>query len=909
VRQQHYGLQYPYIFIMEPYCMDLHSNLSRRVSAGEIIKPWLALGPFYENVAGTVPGLTLFEEVGGSGGRELIAAIASEASAFAAQCRPFEGQVDAFRAQTAAWQLVRGPELFLTWGGYYTRNHLNATLVSTLITPDQPGLQRFKLSTRVTSVVIVAINGKVVFESGIRPATIMEGQENAEFTFEAELAAGENRITLALLRIGRMARVGFRLELADTAAQVGVPLGAGLTPAQRSQVELQAAGLRLERDVLYPEHALRIAIPAGAIDAPLELSLKDAAGKVVRQAHLIAEPSGPAKGQLELCQGSELEEGAYTLDCRWLDPAGNTLTSTGLRVQRTTPTAPMPGFERLAERKRHVLEFYADASDARPVWNQIARYALGRFEQIDESVLRAACEFINLRSDTSDFVIHSLLRLLYWERKTPHLSAEIREMMKQTVLHFKYWVDEPGDTVMWMDSENHRFLFHAAEWLAGQLYPLEEFSNSQQRGLFHALKGRTYASEWMRQRGLYGFDEWHSNSYYPASMLPLFNIYDFAPYEDHKFRLLAGSLLDYMFFNLAADSYQGLLGTTHGRTYMPGLIHGDFEGTAGLQWLAFGQGALRREGGAMAPVALATSVYCLPEIVARVAEDHTSVVESRVRQGIASKGNMEFYPVNSDRFADFRIYRTPDYLMCGLQDWRKGEYEPAVHAAQVTLANKAVIFWSCPYTANEGGGLRPDYWSGNTTMPRVVQHRNVMALTFRLGRGAWMSHCFLEPARFDEVRLLPAGSVAAPDGNWAFARVGNGYVGIWSQHGYHVGEGGQYAGRELVCEASAPLRGRRSDENTWIVEGGRAADWGSFEAFSDALQAASPRVENGVVSYASPSIGLMVTGWDLAPTIEGQPIQLHDYPLVDSPWAHSEFGSGVLKIKYGDLTHECYFLG
>ena len=63
-----------------------------------------------------------------------------------------------------------------------------------------------------------------------------------------------------------------------------------------------------------------------------------------------------------------------------------------------------------------------------------------------------------------------------------------------------------------------------------------------------------------------------------------------------------------------------------------------------------------------------------------------------------------------------------------------------------------------------------------------------------------MSHCFFEPERFDEVRF---------DGNWVFARVGRGYVGIYSQNGMVVGDEGQYAGRELICtRAGEHLAGR-----------------------------------------------------------------------------------------------------
>ena len=31
------------------------------------------------------------------------------------------------------------------------------------------------------------------------------------------------------------------------------------------------------------------------------------------------------------------------------------------------------------------------------------------------------------------------------------------------------------------------------------------------------------------------------------------------------------------------------------------------------------------------------------------------------------------------------------------------------------------------------------------------------------------------------------------------------------------------------------------------------------------------------------------------------------YPLVDSPWAHSAFGSGELTLRYGDAVHELWF--
>jgi hypothetical protein len=538
----------------------------------------------------------------------------------------------------------------------------------------------------------------------------------------------------------------------------------------------------------------------------------------------------------------------------------------------------------MEERKRIVLEHYAEnhEREVHGIWTQVARYALGRYDEMDVSVIRATCEFINARKDCSDFVIQGLLRLMFWEREERHLNTEINAMMKDTVLNFKYWVDEPGDTVMYMGSENHRLLFHIAEWLAGHLYPTEIFTNSGQNGLYHTAKSYVYITEWLRQRGRFGFDEWHSNSYYPICISPLINLYDFSTHEGYyKLRQMTAAILDQMLLYMAADSYQGIFGTTHGRSYGVYVKYPDFEGTTALNWLYFATGSLSKTTSGMAPVCSATSTYKTPEILYAMANDQSAVIEARRRQGISRNPNA--------RHADFLVYRTPDYMLSGIQDHRKGEYESSTHVAQVTLGNKNVIFWSCPHTVGEGSGLRPDYWSGSTTLPRVIQSANVMSLSWRLTKFAWMSHCMFEQERFDEVRF---------ENGWAFARVADGYVAIYATGGLQTAESGQYAGRELQCFAR---------EHTWLVECGRKADWGSFESFVSRIAQAEVKLENGVVTYASPSVGSFVTGWEVKPSVGGQPVQLSGYPMIDSAWGHADFGSGELRLTYADLEYELWF--
>lgn len=576
----------------------------------------------------------------------------------------------------------------------------------------------------------------------------------------------------------------------------------------------------------------------------------------------------------------------------WLDKDGTPFTSTAFNhIHKVTPIAAPQGYDKIDERRRLVLEHFAKHIETgiHRVWTQVARYALGQDDCIDEDAICWTCDYVTARSDCADFVIQGLLRLLCWEREQQRLSPDIVARMKDTILGFKYWVDEPGDTVMFMGSENHRLLFHVAEWLAGWLFPLDEFSNSHQNGLFHYQKAYVYITEWLRQRGRFGFDEWHSNSYFPVCIAPLLNVYDFATHEgQQKLKQATSAVLDEMFFTLAADSFEGIWGTTHGRSYGVYIKHPELEGMSALCWLLFGNGTLT--GGTtdlgilsmsvMAHVCLASSAYKPPKIIYDMATDRTSVVAAKERHGIL-RGTMAH--------ANFVVHRTPDYLLCGLQDHRKGEFESATHTAQVTLGNKANIFWSCPHTTGEGMGLRPDYWSGSSVLPRVIQHQHVMSLTFRLNELTWMSHAWFPQALFDEARF---------SGNWVFVRVGRGYVGIYSQNGMQVAADGEYAGRELQCSAQ---------ENTWLVECGRESDWQSFDAFVAALSAARITAHDGVLTYESPTLGTFITGWDVTPTVNGVPIPLNRYPLVDSAWAHADFGSGEMVLRYGDAVYELWF--
>ena len=186
-------------------------------------------------------------------------------------------------------------------------------------------------------------------------------------------------------------------------------------------------------------------------------------------------------------------------------------------------------------------------------------------EHADESQILEILDFINTRYDCADFRLICILRTLY---AYSHLiSFPTKDAMTKAVLHFKYWMDEPGEDSMCYWSENHQLLFAACEYLAGQLYPKREFYTG---GLFmlgeeHMVKGRRALLTWFSRRYQFGFSEFHSNTYYEEDIAPLSLLIDFAKEED--IRLQARMLLDIILLDMALHNFQGYFCAASGRCY------------------------------------------------------------------------------------------------------------------------------------------------------------------------------------------------------------------------------------------------------------------------------------------------------------------------------------------------------
>lgn len=280
--------------------------------------------------------------------------------------------------------------------------------------------------------------------------------------------------------------------------------------------------------------------------------------------------------------------------------------------------------------------------------------------------------------------------------------------------------------------------------------------------------------------------------------------------------------------------------------------------------------------------------------------------------------------------ANTYTWRTRNYVLSTAQDYRKGANAGQVHAWQATLGPRALVFTTHAMNPmqppsewidrDEG---EPGYWTGTASMPRSAQHENVGIHLYTpaypdgglLGLFDYeaLTHAYFPQDHFDEVDQ---------SGGWTFGRLGDAYVALWSWRPTiwqdlppeelallppSVQHGPVARSFDLVAPGGA--------ENVWIVECGRAADWGSFEAFRSAILAAPVTVATtpdasvpaGVsfdVVYASPSQGELRFGWEGPLVVRGEVVAIADYPRMSNPWVHAERGDPVMRFQRNDAFLE-----
>ena len=286
--------------------------------------------------------------------------------------------------------------------------------------------------------------------------------------------------------------------------------------------------------------------------------------------------------------------------------------------------------ERRSEYRRLTL-----SSPGRGPYTELIRLIEG--EEPAAALLLDAAEQLNTRVDCADFLLHGILAILYRfpEPDDPDadlLSDEVRAELREAVLGFRYWPDEPGTDSMCTWTENHQIMFAAGAYLAGQLFPDELFTNSGRSGREQMNRFRPRIERWLDLRFRSGFSEWLSHVYYNEDLPPLLNLVEFA--HDPKLVRSATMVIDVILLDIVLNQFRGTMGSTHGRSYERHKKDGGRESTGSVVRMLVGTNVYRA-GNMSASLLSVSTRYQVPAALAGIAADtERPEVENRQRMGI-----------------------------------------------------------------------------------------------------------------------------------------------------------------------------------------------------------------------------------------------------------------------------------
>jgi hypothetical protein len=607
-----------------------------------------------------------------------------------------------------------------------------------------------------------------------------------------------------------------------------------------------ARGMRLDREAYHGDQPVRLLLPQPAA-MPLIFRLRGIErGNAIPDIPARTATVAPGTDTGDFGTAASFPQGYHQLDL--------TCEAAGMRLHRklaagfARPEPTPPAASDPAERRRQALEYLARHGNPQ-IGRALAIAATGGDRTLCAALVEDALHRIERREDCSDFWMPPLLWLL---RDWPQgLGPALRERARLAILGWRYWMDEPGNDVMWFWSENHALCFHVAQYLAGQAFPNELFANAGRIGRAQQALGRQRLLHWFEDVEAHGFIEWHSPAYYPIDCIGLLALHEFA--ADAAIRDAAKRALDRLFLLIALSTLNGIPSSTQGRTYDRDLKLPALTETSALAWIEWGRGALN-------PMAFAAPLLCLgtyaaPEAARRIALWHKpSGLQARYAQG-------------REGAARLVSWKSRDALLGSVVDYHPGEpgYQAVVSQAHLEGHSDARIWINNPGQDDPFGTRRPSYWAGDGFMPRVAQWRNLALLHYRLDdpRAIPWTHAYLRREVYDEVLLTE---------RWLFVRSGRGLACVMAANGIEAVESGPTAGYEVRSPGA---------RNTWLLRVGSLERFGSLCAFASNLQASGLQVVPGEqVAFADPEHGEVHLGWSGPLTVAGRD-RRHDVCTVE----------------------------
>jgi hypothetical protein len=244
------------------------------------------------------------------------------------------------------------------------------------------------------------------------------------------------------------------------------------------------------------------------------------------------------------------------------------------------------------------------------------------------------------------------------------------EIIKQAILRYKFWLDEPFRAAEnhkkedpWIErtwegtwravgivgqeklrginkaredigkgvplaemeywSENHIIMFASSEYLAGQLWPEETFQpardflgsdkTGEMPGAKRKERGRARVLKYLNHRLLFGWMEFNSSGYYREHLWALLNLVDFA--TDEEIRNKAALVTDLLLFDMVRYLHKGAVGACGGRSQFGSRSSGWDNALGDVIEIMLGTRGLFRDGAGEIGCSFATSTYRVPEVL------------------------------------------------------------------------------------------------------------------------------------------------------------------------------------------------------------------------------------------------------------------------------------------------------
>ena len=459
--------------------------------------------------------------------------------------------------------------------------------------------------------------------------------------------------------------------------------------------------------------------------------------------------------------------------------------------------------EKLEDRKNHALEVVIQYGIDN-VYKSAALFKLGRDYKRAEEFIFEELDGVRKRKDCCDF--HFVIILYIYHTFNEILSERLKNEIQETMLNFRYWIDEPGDDVMWFFSENHALLFHICQYLSGKYLPHGMFTNSGHLGSEVHERATELLNEWFENFFQEFITEWNSNAYIPVDVIGLGTLYNLTE-AGSDLHNKAKKALDMIFYALSINEHKGAIMTSFGRSYEKELKGNYNVGTTGLLYVAYNAGYLNRS--VIGNISIILGDYEAPE---------------EYRKYMKLSGNQHLIHQNTQGFekhVNLYLYKDADVLLSTAIGFKPNQPGYQEHIVQATIDETAQVFINHPGESQPYGSGRPNFWAGNGVLPLAVQHRNVSILRYKIGEECRIdyTHAYIPLSEFERYIGEKNRIVLEKDG---------GYIGIYANNGISIQEEGPCQYREFISQ------GR---ENIWVIKVARSCEYENLDDFFQKFKA------------------------------------------------------------------------